>query len=125
MLVMRLADEEATRCHHECIGTEHLLLALLKQDSRASADILTNLGVAPEIVQQKMEKPNSAGPDGRAKKTIEYAMAEAQNLKHEDVGPEHRLLGLLREKDGVAADVLTDFGVTLEAARAEVLNNGQ
>jgi ATP-dependent Clp protease ATP-binding subunit ClpC len=124
-LVMMLANEEAQRLHHDYIGTEHLLLGLLKEEHQVASSILKNLGVDPERIRQEGESQTSKGPDGRAKSAVEHAMSEAQNLRHEEVGPEHLLLGLLREQDGVAGRVLTGFGVTLEAARAEVEKNNQ
>src|SRR5262245_63464831 len=120
--VMIAASKEARGHQDECIGTVHLLVALLMEQRQVAGDILRKLGVDAEQVRQSLETLVSEQADGRAKSTIEHAMAEARSLKHEVVGPEHLLLGLLREHDGVAARVLMGLGVTLEAARAEVLN---
>jgi len=130
--VLQMAREEAARLHHEYVGTEHILLGLIREGEGVAAAVLTNLNVDLEEVQQKIEetvkkgKASSApGPDlpytSRAKKVLELAMTEARELNHSYVGTEHLLLGLLREEKGIAAQVLTDAGVTLEQARAETL----
>jgi ATP-dependent Clp protease ATP-binding subunit ClpC len=127
-----MAREEAARLHHEYVGTEHILLGLIREGEGVAAAVLTNLSVDLEEVQQKIEetvkkgKASSApGPDlpytSRAKKVLELAMTEARELNHSYVGTEHLLLGLLREEKGIAAQVLTDAGVTLEQSRAETL----
>ncbi len=130
--VLQMAREEAARLHHEYVGTEHILLGLIREGEGVAAAVLTNLSVDLEEVQQKIEetvkkgKASSApGPDlpytSRAKKVLELAMTEARELNHSYVGTEHLLLGLLREEKGIAAQVLTDAGVTLEQSRAETL----
>ncbi len=130
--VLQMAREEAARLHHEYVGTEHILLGLIREGEGVAAAVLTNLNVDLEEVQQKIEetvkkgKASSApGPDlpytSRAKKVLELAMTEARELNHSYVGTEHLLLGLLREEKGIAAQVLTDAGVTLEQSRAETL----
>ncbi|MBM4188159.1 MAG: ATP-dependent Clp protease ATP-binding subunit [Gemmatimonadetes bacterium] len=130
--VLQMAREEAARLHHEYVGTEHILLGLIREGEGVAAAVLTNLSVDLEEIQQKIEetvkkgKATSApGPDlpytSRAKKVLELAMTEARELNHSYVGTEHLLLGLLREEKGIAAQVLTDAGVTLEQARAETL----
>jgi ATP-dependent Clp protease ATP-binding subunit ClpC len=130
--VLQMAREEAARLHHEYVGTEHILLGLIREGEGVAAAVLTNLSVDLEEVQQKIEetvkkgKASSApGPDlphtSRAKKVLELAMTEARELNHSYVGTEHLLLGLLREEKGIAAQVLTDASVTLEQARAETL----
>jgi len=129
---MALANQEAQRFNHEYIGTEHILLGLVKEGSGVGANVLKNLGVDLHKVRVEVEKLVRAGPDmvtmgklpqtPRAKKVIEYAIEEARNLNHNYVGTEHLLLGLLREHDGVAAQVLMNLGLKLDEVREEVLN---
>src|SRR5438132_3937700 len=130
--VMALANQEAQRFNHEYIGTEHILLGLVKEGSGVGANVLKNLDVDLRKVRLEGEKLVKSGPDmvtmgklpqtPRAKKVIEYAIEEARNLNHNYVGTEHLLLGLLREHDGVAAQVLMNLGLKLEEVREEVLN---
>jgi ATP-dependent Clp protease ATP-binding subunit ClpC len=130
--VLQMAREEAARLHHEYVGTEHILLGLIREGEGVAAAVLTNLNVDLDEIQQKIEEtvkkgkaPAPAGPDlpytSRAKKVLELAMTEARELNHSYVGTEHLLLGLLREEKGIAAQVLADAGVSLEQARAETL----
>ncbi len=130
--VMALANQEAQRFNHEYIGTEHLLLGLVKEGSGVGANVLKNLGVGLQNVRQEVERLVKAGPEmvtmGKLPQTprviqaIKYAIGEARNLNHNYVGTEHVLLGLLREQDGVAAEVLRNLGLKLEEVREEVLN---
>jgi ATP-dependent Clp protease ATP-binding subunit ClpC len=130
--VMALANQEAQRLNHEYIGTEHILLGLVKEGSGVGANVLKNLDVDLRKVRLEVEKLVKAGPEmvtmgklpqtPRAKKVIEYAIEEARNLNHNYVGTEHLLLGLLREHDGVAAQVLMNLTLKLEEVREEVLN---
>jgi ATP-dependent Clp protease ATP-binding subunit ClpC len=130
--VMALANQEAQRFNHEYIGTEHILLGLVKEGSGVGANVLKNLDVDLRKVRLEVERLVKAGPEmvtmgrlpqtPRAKKVIEYAIEEARNLNHNYVGTEHLLLGLLREHDGVAAQVLMNLGLKLEQVREEVLN---
>src|SRR2546421_569058 len=130
--VMALANQEAQRFNHEYIGTEHILLGLVKEGSGVGANVLKNLDVDLRKVRLEVEKLVKSGPDmvtmgklpqtPRAKKVIEYAIEEARSLNHNYVGTEHLLLGLLREHDGVAAQVLMNLGLKLEEVREEVLN---
>ena len=130
--VMQLANQEAQRFNHEYIGTEHILLGLVKEGSGVAANVLKNLDVDLRKIRLEVEKIVQAGPDmvtmgklpqtPRAKKVIEYAIEEARNLNHNYVGTEHLLLGLLREQEGVAAQVLMNLGLKLEEVREEVLN---
>jgi ATP-dependent Clp protease ATP-binding subunit ClpC len=130
--VMALANQEAQRFNHEYIGTEHILLGLVKEGSGVGANVLKNLGVDLRKVRLEVEKLVKSGPEmvtmgrlpqtPRAKRVIEYAIEEARNLNHNYVGTEHLLLGLLREQDGVAAQVLMNLGLKLEDVREEVLN---
>ena len=129
---MALANQEAQRFNHEYIGTEHILLGLVKEGSGVGANVLKNLDVDLRKVRVEVEKLVKSGPEmvtmgklpqtPRAKKVIEYAIEEARNLNHNYVGTEHLLLGLLREHDGVAAQVLMNLGLKLEEVREEVLN---
>ena len=130
--VLAMAREEAARLHHEYVGTEHILLGLIREGEGVAAAVLQNLSVDLDDIQQKIEETvkkgkaaQAAGPDlpytSRAKKVLELAMSEARELNHSYVGTEHLLLGLLREEKGIAAQVLTDAGVNLDAARAETL----
>ncbi len=130
--VLAMAREEAERLRHEYVGTEHILLGLIREGEGVAAAVLQNLSVDLDDIQQKIEdtvkKGKAAaatGPDlpytSRAKKVLELAMAEARDLTHNYVGTEHLLLGLLREEKGIAAQVLTDAGINLDAARAETL----
>ena len=130
--VMQLANQEAQRFNHEYIGTEHILLGLVKEGSGVAANVLKNLDVDLRKIRQEVEKLVQSGPEmvtmgklpqtPRAKKVIEYSMEEARNLNHNYVGTEHILLGLLREQEGVAAQVLMNLGLKLEEVREEVLN---
>src|SRR5277367_5273559 len=130
--VMQLANQEAQRFNHEYIGTEHILLGLVKEGSGVAANVLKNLDIDLRRIRLEVEKIVQAGPDmvtmgklpqtPRAKKVIEYSIEEARNLNHNYVGTEHLLLGLLREQEGVAAQVLMNLGLKLEDVREEVLN---
>ncbi|TWT77758.1 ClpA/B family protein [Posidoniimonas polymericola] len=130
--VMQLANQEAQRFNHEYIGTEHVLLGLIKEGSGVAANVLKNLDVDLRKIRLEVEKLVQSGPDmvtmgklpqtPRAKKVIEYSMEEARNLNHNYVGTEHILLGLLREQEGVAAQVLMNLGLKLDEVREEVLN---
>src|SRR5438876_4217175 len=132
--VMQLANQEAQRFNHEYIGTEHILLGLVKEGSGVAANVLKNLDIDLRKIRLEVEKIVQHGPGGeqvvmgrlphtpRAKKVIEYSIEEARNLNHNYVGTEHLLLGLLREQEGVAAQVLMNLGLKLEDVREEVLN---
>jgi len=129
--VMGLANQEAQRFNHESIGTEHILLGLIKEGSGVAANVLRNLGVDLKRVRMEIEKKVPSGHEmvtmgrlpftPRAKKVIELAFEEARALGHNYVGTEHLLLGLLRESEGVAAQVLVEQGLKLEDVREEVL----
>jgi ATP-dependent Clp protease ATP-binding subunit ClpC len=130
--VMQLANQEAQRFNHEYIGTEHILLGLVKEGTGVAANVLKNLDIDLRKIRLEVEKIVQAGPDmvtmgklpqtPRAKKVIEYSIEEARTLNHNYVGTEHLLLGLLREQEGVAAQVLMNLGLKLEDVREEVLN---
>ena len=129
--VLAMAREEAIRLQHDYVGTEHILLGLIREGEGVAAAVLTNLSVDLEQVQERIEESVRRGKatialgelpyTSRAKKVLEFAMAEARELNHSYVGTEHLLLGLLREEKGIAADVLNQLGVTLEEARRQTL----
>src|SRR5512139_1456753 len=130
--VLQMAREEAARLHHEYVGTEHILLGLIREGEGVAAAVLQNLNVDLDEIAQRIEETvkkgkaaQATGPDlpytSRAKKVLELAMAEARELNHSYVGTEHLLLGLLREEKGIAAQVLNDAGINLEQSRPETL----
>ena len=131
--VMALANQEAQRFNHEYIGTEHILLGLVKEGSGVGATVLKNLEVDIKKLRLEVEKLVKSGPDmvtmgklpqtPRAKKVIEYALEEARSLNHNYVGTEHILLGLLREHEGIGATVLMNCGLKLEDVRQDVLTD--
>jgi ATP-dependent Clp protease ATP-binding subunit ClpC len=131
--VMALANQEAQRFNHEYIGTEHILLGLVKEGSGTGAKVLNYLGVDIERLRLEVEKLVKSGrPDRRtmgklpmtprAKEVIEYAIEETKALGHKKLGTEHILLGLLRESEGIAAQVLMNLGLKLEEVREGALN---
>lgn len=139
--VLSEAREEAARLRHEHVGTEHLLLALLQDSSRdgdgttpAAGVVLDVLGVDRAKLRQVLEQTVLRGPGrgaeeqlaytSRARAVLELAMAEARMSRAGTVDTQHLLLGLVREERGVAAQVLLDFGVTLDKARAELVRIG-
>lgn len=129
--VMALAREEAKRFNHEYIGTEHILLGLVKEGSGVAANVLQNLDIDLKKIRLEIEKIVQTGPDlvsvgqlpftPRVKKVLEYAIEEARAMGHNYIGTEHQLLGLLREQEGVAAQVLLNLGVKLDDVREEVI----
>lgn len=130
--VLALAQEEARLLHHGFVGTEHLLLGLVREGGGIAARALDSLGVTLEGVRAGVEDtvPPSAGPSAtasppftsRAKKALELALHEEQQLGDEDIGTEHLLLGIVRQGDGVAAQVLVGLGVDLDEVRRRVLD---
>lgn len=129
--VIKLAKKEAQRLNHNYLGTEHVLLGLLKLGQGVAVNVLKNLNIDFETVRGEVEKLVGFGPEiqvygdpaltGKVKKVFEYANEEAANLNHNYVGTEHLLLGLLRQTDGVAAQVLENLNVNLKEVRKEVL----
>lgn len=129
--VIKLAKKEAQRLNHNYLGTEHVLLGLLKLGQGVAVNVLRNLNIDFETVRSEVEKLVGFGPEiqvfgdpaltGKVKKVFEYANEEAANLNHNYVGTEHLLLGLLRQTDGVAAQVLENLNVNLKEVRKEVL----
>ncbi|MEQ4488903.1 MAG: ATP-dependent Clp protease ATP-binding subunit [Dehalococcoides mccartyi] len=134
--VLTYAQEEAQSLNHNYIGTEHILLGLVREEEGVAARVLVNMDVnlakvrsAVEFILGRGEHPatSETGLTSRAKKVIELGIDEARNLGHNYIGTEHLLLGLLREGEGAAAGVLESFGVTVEKVRTEVgriLNQG-
>ncbi|MDQ0255976.1 ATP-dependent Clp protease ATP-binding subunit ClpC [Evansella vedderi] len=127
--VLALAQEEAMRLGHNNIGTEHILLGLVREGEGIAAKALAALGLSPDKIQTEVENLIGRGEANskqihytpRAKKVIELSMDEARKLGHSYVGTEHILLGLIREGEGVAARVLNNVGVSLNKARQQVL----
>ncbi|MSQ05837.1 MAG: ATP-dependent Clp protease ATP-binding subunit [Dehalococcoidia bacterium] len=126
--VLSLAQEEAQRFNHNYIGTEHILLGLVRETEGVAARVLSSLGVdvtkvrsAVEFIIGRGEKPaqGEIGLTPRAKKVVELAVDEARRMNHTYIGTEHLLIGLLREGEGVAAGVLESLGVSLEKVRGE------
>jgi ATP-dependent Clp protease ATP-binding subunit ClpC len=128
--VMSLAQEEARRFKHNYIGTEHLLLGLVREDKGVAAQVLRSLGIELDKVRSQVEfiigrgdrlVLGEIGMTPRAKKVIELAVGEAQLLNHQYIGTEHLLLGMIREGHGIAAGVLESLGVNLQNLRAQTL----
>src|SRR3954467_10850303 len=130
--VILIAQEEAKRLNHDYVGTEHILLGLIALGEGVAAQVLANLGVDLRRVRNEIEKIVGTGDNvmllgeipftPRAKKVLELAVEEAQNMGHNYVGTEHLLLGLIREEEGVAARVLENLGVRLDVVREEVIS---
>ncbi|MCL7927865.1 MAG: ATP-dependent Clp protease ATP-binding subunit [marine benthic group bacterium] len=129
--VLAMAREEAVRLQHDYVGTEHILLGLIREGEGVAAEVLRNLAADLDdllrLVEENIRAGKATTPIGelpyttRAKKVLEYAMAESRELNHSYVGTEHLLLGLLREEKGLAARVLGELGIGLDEARAEML----
>jgi ATP-dependent Clp protease ATP-binding subunit ClpA len=129
--VLALARKEADRFHHNFVGTEHLLLGLIKLGQGVAVTVLQKRGLDLEVVRLEVEKQVGTGPDQkvfgnipytpRVKKVLALAQKEARALNHTYVGTEHLLLGLLREGDGVASRVLRNLEVDVEQTRQEIL----
>src|ERR1700723_339481 len=129
--VLALARKEADRLNHNFLGTEHLLLGLIKLGQGVAVNVLQKLGLDLDTVRMEVEKQVGTGPDQkmignipytpRVKKVLALASKEAKALNHTYVGTEHILLGLLREGDGVAAKVLKNLDVDIELTRQEIL----
>ena len=128
--VVVLAQEEARMLDHNYIGTEHILLGLIHEGEGVAAKALESLGISLDAVRQRVEEIIGRGqqaPSGhipftpRAKKVLELSLREALQLGHSYIGTEHILLGLIREGDGVAAQILVGSGVDLNRARQQVI----
>jgi ATP-dependent Clp protease ATP-binding subunit ClpC len=129
-LVVLIAQEEAKRLNHDYLGTEHLLLGLIALGKGVATQVLSNLGVDLLLVRSEIEKIIGTGDNvmwlddipfaACAKNALKLADEEVQNMGHNYVGTEHLLLGLIRERGGVAARVLENIGIRLDIVRAEV-----
>ena len=129
--VMSFARQEAMKFNHEYIGTEHILLGLVQEGSGVAANVLKNMTVDLDKIRHEVEKIVKTGPSmvtmgqlpftPRAKKVLELSLEEASQLSHNYIGTEHLLLGLIRENEGIAAQVLMNLGVKLDEVRDEVL----
>jgi Clp amino terminal domain, pathogenicity island component/UvrB/uvrC motif len=128
--VVKLAEEEARMLNHNFIGTEHILLGLIHEGEGAGAKALESLGISLEAVRQQVEEIIGRGQQApseeipftrRAKKVLELSLRESLQLGHTYIGTEHILLGLLREGDGVAAQVLFKLGASLNQVRQQVI----
>jgi ATP-dependent Clp protease ATP-binding subunit ClpC len=129
--VLAMARDEAIRLQHDYVGTEHILLALIREGEGVAAAVLSNLNADLDQIHEGIEESVKKGKatialgdlpyTTRAKKVLEFSMAEAREMSHSYVGTEHLLLGLLREEKGIAAQVLNSMGISLEDARAETL----
>jgi ATP-dependent Clp protease ATP-binding subunit ClpC len=130
--VILLAKEEAKRFNHDYIGTEHILLGLVREGEGVAAAVLASFGLTPDKIRIEVEKLVQPGPTTvisgdlpftpKAKKVMELATEEARSLGHNYIGTEHLLLGLIREGEGVASQVLMNLGLELEKVREEVMN---
>ncbi len=127
--VLAMASEEAIRLQHDYVGTEHILLGLIREGEGVAAAVLTNLNVDLDQIREQVEEWVKKGRvtialvelpyTSQAKKAFEFAMAEAREFSHSYVGTEHLLLGLIREENGIASQALASFDLTSERARAE------
>src|SRR3954454_8489514 len=128
--VVVLAQEEARALHHNYIGTEHILLGLLREREGVAAMVLERIGISAEAVREKVASIIGEGGDAptghipftpRAKKVLELSLREALQLGHNYIGTEHILLGVVREGEGVAAQVLVNLGADLSRVRGQVI----
>ena len=131
--VMALANQEVECLNHKKVGTEHILLGLVKEGNGVGASVLKKLDIDIKELLLEVEKAVKSGSDKvipggaaqipAARKIVEYAIEESRGLSHDYIGTEHILLGLLRANEGAAAQALTGLGVKIEDARKEVLNS--
>jgi len=129
--VLVLAKEEARRFNHDYIGTEHILLGLIREGEGVACAVLQNLGIDLDRLRVEIEKLITAGSAAsvlgdvpfapRAKKALELAAEEARSLGHNYIGTEHILLGLLREEEGIASQVILSLGLDLKRVKDEIL----
>jgi len=130
--VILLAKEEAKRFNHDYIGTEHILLGLIREGEGVAAAVLASMGLSADKIRLEVEKFVQPGPSTiisgdipftpRAKKVIELSMEEARSLGHNYIGTEHLLLGLIKEGEGVASQVLISMGLDLDKVRMEIMS---
>ena len=130
--VVIIAQDEARKLNHHYIGTEHILLGLLREGEGVAANALANLGISLEVVRQQVVEiiGQGQGPPGghipftpRAKNVLELSLSEAQQLGHNYIGTEHILLGLIREGEGEATRILADIGADADRVRERVLGS--
>jgi ATP-dependent Clp protease ATP-binding subunit ClpC len=128
--VVVLAQEEARMLHHDYVGTEHMLLGLVHEGEGVAAEALESLGISLEVVREQVEEIAGRGPQApsghipftpRAKQVLELSLREARQLGHNYIGTEHMLLALIREGQGVAAQVLVGLGASLPRTRQQVI----
>jgi ATP-dependent Clp protease ATP-binding subunit ClpC len=128
--VVVLAQEEARMLNHSYVGTEHMLLGLVHEGQGVAAEALESLGISLEVVREQVEEIAGRGPQApsghipftpRAKQVLELSLREARQLGHSYIGTEHLLLALIREGQGVAAQVLVGLGATLPRTRQQVI----
>ena len=129
--LLRRANEEALKLRHNYLGTEHILLGLAKEDKSVGVHVLQGLGIDFKQLEQEVKKLSPPGPeneeieilrpDDREKHVIQYAIEEARKLKHSYIGSEHLLLGLVREKDGVAAKVFDIMKIDYQKMKEQIL----
>ncbi len=129
--VLALSKEEARRLGHDFVGTEHIVLGILREGSGVAVAVLKKLNLQSELLREATEEIVGRGPNvlnfgdisftPKARRVLELAMEEARNMGHNYVGTEHLLLGVLREKEGIGAQILTDLGINIEKAREEIV----
>lgn len=128
--LLALANQQAQRFNHEYIGTEHIMLGLIREGSGVGINVLRKLNIDPRKIRLKLEEIIQPGPEmitmgklpqtPQAKKVIEYAIEESRGMDHNYVGSEHLLLGLIRENNSATFQIMADMGVTLEAVKTEI-----
>ncbi|MEK7273736.1 MAG: Clp protease N-terminal domain-containing protein, partial [Candidatus Desantisbacteria bacterium] len=130
--VLGLAQEEAKRLGHDYVGTEHMLLGLVREGEGVAAEVISNLGISLESIRIEVEKVAPKGSEmltygdvpftPHAKKVLELSVEEARRLGHNYIGTEHLLLGLIREGEGIGSKVLINLGINLDTVRDEAMN---
>lgn len=128
--ILAIAQEEAKNLNHDYLGTEHILLGLIREGEGVAAEVLRNMGIKFKTIRLEIE--NEAPPGGalailgnvpftpNSKKVLELAVEEARNMGHNYIGTEHLLLGLIKKEESIGAKILAKFGVTLEKAKEEI-----
>ena len=129
--ILAIAQEEAKNLNHDYLGTEHILLGLIREGEGVAAEVLRNMGIEFETIRLEIEREAPSGGalailgnvpfTPNSKKVLELAVEDARNMGHNYIGTEHLLLGLIREGESIGAKILLKFGVTLEKARAGLL----
>ncbi|MBU0534088.1 MAG: ATP-dependent Clp protease ATP-binding subunit [Candidatus Omnitrophica bacterium] len=129
--VLALAKEEARRLGHDFVGTEHIVLGILREGSGVACAVLQRMNLQSDLIKEATEEITGKGPNvlnfgeisftPKARRVLELAMEESRNLGHSYVGTEHLLLGILREKEGIGAQILGDLGISIEKTREEIV----